>query len=161
MQRRKPYDTSILSLERAVNEARMAAADARVAAATSDIVLGNVRAAIEEAKAASETARKAASDASKASAYARACSTSQKTLPSITQLSSRAFPPIPSSPVLKAEDSVVQSVVEKFLDRSRVGIEKYGTTLDRHDLDMLTWITHAQEELMDGILYLEKLKQYS
>jgi len=161
MQRRKPYDSSILSLERAVNEARMAAADARVAAATSDILLGNVRGAIEEAKNATEAARRAATDAARASAYARACSSAQKTLPSITQLSSRAFPPIPSLPVHEAEDSVVQSVVQKFLDRSRVGIQKYGTTLDRNDLDVLTWITHAQEELMDCILYLEKLKQYS
>jgi hypothetical protein len=32
-------------------------------------------------------------------------------------------------------------------------------TLDRTDLGVLDWIQHAQEELMDGILYLEKLKQ--
>jgi hypothetical protein len=31
--------------------------------------------------------------------------------------------------------------------------------LERTDLKMLDWITHAQEELMDGILYLEKLKK--
>jgi hypothetical protein len=40
-----------------------------------------------------------------------------------------------------------------------VGVEKYGTTLDRTDLTMLDWIQHAQEELMDGILYLEKIKK--
>jgi hypothetical protein len=56
-------------------------------------------------------------------------------------------------------DSVVSAIVQKFLDRARVGQEKYGTTLDRSDLTTLQWITHAQEELMDGILYLEKLKQ--
>jgi len=56
-------------------------------------------------------------------------------------------------------DSVVSAIVQKFLDRARVGQEKYGTTLDRTDLSTLQWITHAQEELMDGILYLEKLKQ--
>jgi len=56
-------------------------------------------------------------------------------------------------------DSVVRSVVEKFLQRSEVGKKKYGTDLDRKDLAPVDWITHAQEELMDGILYLEKLKQ--
>jgi hypothetical protein len=55
-------------------------------------------------------------------------------------------------------DSIVNSVVQKFLSRSEVGIKKYGTTLDRNDLTTVDWITHAQEELMDGILYLEKLK---
>jgi hypothetical protein len=55
-------------------------------------------------------------------------------------------------------DSIVNSIVQKFLSRSDVGIKKYGTTLDRNDLTTIDWITHAQEELMDGILYLEKLK---
>ena len=56
-------------------------------------------------------------------------------------------------------DSIVNTVVQKFLSRSELGIKKYGTTLDRDDLSTVDWITHAQEELMDGILYLEKLKQ--
>ncbi len=56
-------------------------------------------------------------------------------------------------------DSVVKSVIQKFISRSEVGRLKYGTTLDRTDLQVGDWITHAQEELMDGILYLEKLKQ--
>ena len=57
------------------------------------------------------------------------------------------------------KDSIVASVIEKFKSRSEVGIAKYGTTLDRTDLGILDWIQHAQEELMDGILYLEKLKK--
>jgi len=55
-------------------------------------------------------------------------------------------------------DSIVAAVIQKFLQRSEVGKEKYGVTLDRTDLKPLDWIQHAQEELMDGILYLEKLK---
>jgi len=55
-------------------------------------------------------------------------------------------------------DSIVAAVIQKFQQRSEVGIKKYGVTLDRQDLSVLDWITHAQEELMDGILYLEKLK---
>ena len=57
------------------------------------------------------------------------------------------------------EDTIVSSIVQKFLQRSDVGKKKYGVTLDREDLSTLDWITHAQEEMMDGILYLEKLKK--
>ena len=56
-------------------------------------------------------------------------------------------------------DSIVRAVVLKFLQRSSLGVTKYGVTLDRTDLGAGDWIQHAQEELMDGILYLEKLKQ--
>jgi len=60
---------------------------------------------------------------------------------------------------MECQDTIVKAIVEKFLQRSAVGIAKYGVTLDRTDLGPLDWIQHAQEELMDGILYLEKLKQ--
>lgn len=56
-------------------------------------------------------------------------------------------------------DSVVKSILHKFADRADFGKKKYGTDLDRSDLKTLDWINHAQEELMDGILYLEKLKK--
>jgi len=56
-------------------------------------------------------------------------------------------------------DSVVFSIIEKIKSRADVGMEKYKTNLDRQDLSTVDWIIHAQEELMDAILYLEKLKQ--
>jgi hypothetical protein len=58
----------------------------------------------------------------------------------------------------KPKDSIVEAVVQKFLQRSEFGIKKYGVTLDRTDLGLKDWIQHTQEELMDAILYLEKLK---
>jgi hypothetical protein len=58
------------------------------------------------------------------------------------------------------KDTIVESVIEQFKERSKVGINKYNTTLDRTDLNRLQWLQHAQEEAMDLILYLEKLKQY-
>ena len=64
----------------------------------------------------------------------------------------------PRSSVIKY-DTIVESVIQKFKQRSDVGMTKYGTTLDREDLSTIDWIIHAQEELMDGILYLEKLKK--
>lgn len=56
-------------------------------------------------------------------------------------------------------DSVVDSIVDSFISRASQGKTKYGHTLDRTDLSTLDWINHAQQELMDGILYLEKLKK--
>lgn len=56
------------------------------------------------------------------------------------------------------QDLIVKSVIEKYQVRSEVGQEKYGTTLERSDLNYIQWIQHLQEELMDATLYLEKLK---
>jgi hypothetical protein len=50
----------------------------------------------------------------------------------------------------RVQDQVVESIVEQFRQRSRVGQAKYGTTLDRTDLKPLDWIQHAQEELMEA-----------
>jgi hypothetical protein len=57
----------------------------------------------------------------------------------------------------KMKDSIVESVIEQFKQRSNVGINKYGTTLDRKDLSTLEWMIHFREELMDGLLYLERV----
>jgi hypothetical protein len=56
-------------------------------------------------------------------------------------------------------DSIVSSVIDQFLARSKKGKEKYGVDLDRTDLSLLEWIEHAKQEHMDAILYLEKIKQ--
>ena len=63
-----------------------------------------------------------------------------------------------SNESLESLDSVVRGVIKKFVERANVGKKKYGTDLDRQDLSVTDWISHAQEELMDGILYLEKLR---
>ena len=60
---------------------------------------------------------------------------------------------------MNSGDTIVDSIIQKFLQRSARGQTKYGTTLDRTDLSTEDWIQHTQEELMDAILYLEKLKQ--
>ena len=56
------------------------------------------------------------------------------------------------------EDQIVVRVLSRFSERSQVGINKYKTTLERTDLSTLEWLTHAQEEAMDFVLYLERLK---
>lgn len=56
-------------------------------------------------------------------------------------------------------DSVVREIVERFRVRAVLGKEKYGTDLDRQDLDLLDWIAHAREEAMDYVLYLTKIER--
>lgn len=58
-------------------------------------------------------------------------------------------------------DPVVQRVVDKFVSRSDVGFEKYGVTLNDDKSNIFQWINHLQEELMDAVLYLQKLKEES
>ena len=65
-------------------------------------------------------------------------------------MSDQPPPPLP-------EDSIVAAVIAKFAERSALGQKKYGVTLDRTDLNTRDWIRHTQEELMDAILYLERL----
>jgi hypothetical protein len=71
----------------------------------------------------------------------------------------QSVPTIDIGKTMLTKDSVVNSVISQFAERSRIGLEKYGTTLDRTDLSLLDWVQHAQEEMMDGILYLEKIKR--
>jgi hypothetical protein len=59
---------------------------------------------------------------------------------------------------MKNKDKYVHQVVQNYEERSRVGIEKYGTTLERNDLTPVEWLNHLQEELMDATLYIQKLK---
>ena len=61
--------------------------------------------------------------------------------------------------LIMTPDEIVRSVLKRFNARSWIGIEKYSTTLERDDLSTLEWLTHAQEEAMDFVLYLERLKQ--
>ena len=53
-------------------------------------------------------------------------------------------------------DSIVKATIIELLDRADKGKMKYGTDLDRTDLLDIDYIQHLKEELMDGILYLNK-----
>jgi hypothetical protein len=56
------------------------------------------------------------------------------------------------------KDKIVKEVLDKFKERSDAGINKYGVTLERGDLNYIEWLNHLQEELMDATLYIQKLK---
>lgn len=52
-------------------------------------------------------------------------------------------------------DTNVEAVRQKLLDRSKVGLAKYGVTTERDDLDLVAWLRHLQEELLDAAVYIE------
>ena len=60
-------------------------------------------------------------------------------------------------------DPVVRNVVDKFVTRSDVGFEKYGSTLDderRLKMKGLTkYLNDIQEELMDAVLYIQAARE--
>jgi hypothetical protein len=60
-------------------------------------------------------------------------------------------------------DPVVRHVVDKFVSRSDVGFEKYGSTLDderRLKMKGLTkYLNDVQEELMDAVLYIQAARE--
>lgn len=53
-------------------------------------------------------------------------------------------------------DKVVQSVMNDLNERSRVGVEKYGVTLEREDLNLKDWLQHTYEETLDKANYLKR-----
>lgn len=57
------------------------------------------------------------------------------------------------------KDKIVEDVINTMRARSRDGILKYGTTLHDSPDGFYKFLNHLQEELMDSILYIEKIKQ--
>jgi hypothetical protein len=57
------------------------------------------------------------------------------------------------------QDQNVLEVIESFKQRSAVGFKKYGTNTERTDIDLLGWLNHLQEELMDATIYIQRLKK--
>lgn len=54
------------------------------------------------------------------------------------------------------KDVIVERIIEEFQERSKGGIKKYGTTLQDNNKD--DFLQHLKEELMDAVLYIEKLQ---
>jgi len=55
-------------------------------------------------------------------------------------------------------DKVIKDVIEKFKERSDVGYKKYGVTLHDDEPNLHKWLNHLQEELMDAVNYIQKLR---
>jgi len=72
----------------------------------------------------------------------------------------------------KIEDAICSIVVKKYVDsnpketgyivnqiteRASIGFKKYGVTMEREDLSIIQWIIHLEQELMDALVYCQKL----
>ena len=55
-------------------------------------------------------------------------------------------------------DAITEAIVAQLRTRAKKGKLKYGTTMERDDLTFAEWIQHLQEELMDAVVYIEKIK---
>mgnify|MGYP001418747653 FL=1 len=57
-----------------------------------------------------------------------------------------------------SRDIIIDRVIKKIKSRSDVGFKKYGVTLKEDNQPLDVWLTHIQEELMDAVNYIEKVK---
>lgn len=46
-----------------------------------------------------------------------------------------------------------------ILERQRLGIKKYGTTVAQNPLELHQWLQHAYEEVLDQAVYLKRAMQ--
>ena len=60
---------------------------------------------------------------------------------------------------IQVTDSVVDSIIDKFVERATFGKKKYNTDLDRQDLTLEDWLEHSIQEKLDDILYMQKALQ--
>lgn len=56
---------------------------------------------------------------------------------------------------MTSQDKNVEAIRQKLLDRSQVGLSKYGVTTERTDIDFVGWLDHMQQEMMDGAIYAQ------
>ena len=55
------------------------------------------------------------------------------------------------------QDKIVKTVIQKYIERSELGINKYGTTLHGSKESFTNFLNHLQEELFDASLYVQVL----
>ena len=64
---------------------------------------------------------------------------------------------------IEFRDPVVRNVVNKFVQRSDVGFEKYGQTLHSERTtkmkNLVGYLNDVQEELMDAVLYIQAARE--
>lgn len=60
--------------------------------------------------------------------------------------------------VTSSPDANVERNRQMLLDRSVVGLKKYGVTTERTDLSLPQWLQHLLEELLDAANYIQAAK---
>ena len=56
-------------------------------------------------------------------------------------------------------EEIEDRVIKKIKQRQSIGIKKYGMTVRDNPAELLEWLNHLQEELLDATIYIEKLKE--
>ena len=52
--------------------------------------------------------------------------------------------------------NTLNEVISDMIAREKLGLKKYGTTIDREDYSLKDWMQHHYEELLDAALYVKK-----
>jgi len=52
---------------------------------------------------------------------------------------------------------IEDNVCKKIQERAKIGFKKYGKTMEREDFSRVDWFNYLQEELMDALVYTERL----
>ena len=60
---------------------------------------------------------------------------------------------------LSVEDNNVNEICLEYMKRADHGFKKYGVTTERTDLDLMQWIQHLKEELMDAVVYIHRIQK--
>jgi len=74
---------------------------------------------------------------------------------SMTDLSTKDLITIPDE---MAKDPLVKKICEKMINRSNMGIKKYGNTMSGANYGLISGIDNAIEEALDLAVYLEDVK---
>ena len=56
-------------------------------------------------------------------------------------------------------DKNIEAVRGRLANRAEAGKLKYGVTTERIDINLLGWLQHLQDELLDATVYIERIKQ--
>ena len=73
----------------------------------------------------------------------------------MTDLSSKDLITIPDE---IAKDPLVKKIAERMINRSNMGIKKYGNTMAGANYSLISGIDNAIEEALDLAVYLEDVK---
>jgi hypothetical protein len=73
----------------------------------------------------------------------------------MTDLSAKDLISIPDD---IAKDPLVKKICEKIINRSNMGIKKYGDTMANANYGLISGIDNAIEEALDLAVYLEDVK---
>lgn len=60
---------------------------------------------------------------------------------------------------LGVEDNNVNEICLEYMKRANHGFKKYGVTTERTDLELMDWIQHLKEELMDATVYIHRIQK--